>query len=277
MGRTLLFALMIALGVARPALSQAIEVIRINGSGSALDMLKPLAESYQRSNRQVRIVVEKPLGSSGAINALLAGALGLAMSSKPLRAEEADRGARLHPYGRTPLAIVTEPGVPASNVTTQQLEEIYSGRVTQWQQGGPIRLVLRPQGDIDTQILRALSPGLDKAVSVSQVRPGMLMAVTDPEATALIARTQGALGTSGLASVLGEKLPMKILTLNGVRPTTGTLANGAYPMAKEVGIVTTPRTPAAALAFIDFLFSKPGRILAEKAGVLVTGSAAPSR
>jgi len=277
MRRALLLALMIALGAARPGLGQAIEVIRVNGSGSALDLIRPLAESYQRSNRQVRIVVEKPLGSSGAIKALLAGALDLAMSSKPLSAEEAGRGARLRAYGRTPLAIVTEPGNPASDLTTQQLEEIYSGRVTQWQQGGPIRLVLRPQGDIDTQILRALSPGLNQAVSLSQIRPGMLMAVTDPEATALIARTQGALGTSGLASVLGEKLPMKMLTLNGVRPTTGTLASGAYPMAKEIGIVTTPRTPAAALAFIDFLFSRPGRILAEKAGVLVTGSAALSR
>jgi len=277
MRRVLLWAFVISLGAARPGLGQAIELVRINGSGSALDLIRPVAESYQRSHRQVRIVLEKPLGSSGAIKALLAGALDLAMSSKPLSAEEAGRGARLRAYGRTPLAIVTEPGVSASDVTTQQLEEIYSGKVTQWPQGGPIRLVLRPQGDVDTLILRALSPGLDQAVSLSQVRPGMLMAVTDPEATALIARTQGALGAAGLASVLGEKLPLKVLTLNGVRPTLGTLASGTYPMAKEISVVTTPRTAAAALAFIDFLFSKSGRTLAEKAGVLVTGSAAPSR
>ncbi len=271
------WALVLSLGTALPGLCQATEVIRINGSGSALDMLKPLAESYQRKHRQVQIVIEKPLGSSGAIKALLAGVLDVAMSSRPISAEEAGRGARWQSYGKTPLALVTEMSAPVSDITTQFLEDIYAGRVAQWKPGNPIRLVLRPQSDIDTQILRSLSPGLNQAVSLSQGRPGMLMAVTDLEAMALIAKTQGGVGPSGLVGVLVENLPLNVLTLNGVRPTTGTLASGAYPLAKEISVVTTAKTPAAALAFIDFIFSATGRSQAEKVGVLVTGSPVPSR
>jgi phosphate transport system substrate-binding protein len=258
-------------------MGQGTEEIRINGSGTALDMLKPLAEAYQQKHPMVRIAIEKPLGSSGAIKALLAGALDLALSSKPLTAEEAARGARLQRYGRTPLAIVAERSVPMSDLTTQQLEDLYAGRLTQWKPGSPIRLVLRPQSDIDTQILRSLSPGLHQAVTLAHGRPGMLMAVTDPEATALLVRTQGAIGASGLTGLLVEKLPLKVLTLNGVRPTTGTLASGAYPLAKEISLVTTAKTPAAAWAFIDFIYSAAGRSQAETVGVLVTGASAPSR
>jgi len=277
MTRRLLWILAISLGTALSGLGQTTEEIRINGSGTALDMLKPLAEAYQRKHPQVRIAVEKPLGSSGAIKALLAGALDLALSSKPLAAEEAARGARLQGYGRTPLAIVAEKSVPMTDISTQQLEDLYAGRLTQWKPGSPVRLVLRPQSDIDTQILRALSPGLNQAVTQAHGRPGMLMAVTDPEATALMARTQGGFGASGLAGLLVEKPPLKVLALNGVLPTTGTLASGAYPLAKEISVVTTAKTPAAAWAFIDFIYSAAGRAQAEKVGVLVMGASVPDR
>ena len=45
----------------------ASDTIRINGSGSALDMLKPLVKAYQKTNRNVRVEIEKPLGSTRKI------------------------------------------------------------------------------------------------------------------------------------------------------------------------------------------------------------------
>ena len=103
--------------------------------------------------------------------------------------------------------------------------------MTRWASGSPLRLVLRPEGDIDTRILRDFSPAMDQAVSLAQARPGMLLAVTDPEATALVARTQGGVGFAGLASVLGDGHPLKVLTFNGLGPTPALLASGAYPAA----------------------------------------------
>jgi phosphate transport system substrate-binding protein len=86
----------------------AVEVIRINGSGSALDMMKPLVETYSKSTPGVSFEMEKPLGSSGALKALLAGVLDIALTSKPLDAEMTGKGAKLRPFGKTPLAIVTQ-------------------------------------------------------------------------------------------------------------------------------------------------------------------------
>jgi phosphate transport system substrate-binding protein len=275
MRKTSAWTIAFMLCTAWPGWGQATDTIRVNGSGSAMSMLRPLAEAYQRSNRQVEIAIGRPLGSSGALKALLAGALDLAVSSKPLTPDEAAKGARLYAYGRTPLAIVAEKAVPATDLSSAQLEDILAGRMTRWTSGPALRLVLRPEGDIDTQILRGYSPAMNQAVSLAQARPGMLLAVTDPEATALIARTQGGVGLVGLASVLGDGHPLKLLTFNGVSPTTALLASGTYPLAKDIHLVVTNRATPAVRAFVDFLYSKPGRALAQKAGVWVTASTAP--
>jgi phosphate transport system substrate-binding protein len=278
MKRTRLLPFVIIMtGIALSGLCHAEDRIRINGSGSALDMMKPLVEAYAKSHPGVRIDIEKPLGSSGAIKALLAGALDLAVSSKRLKPEEEAQGARQSAYGRTPLAFVTQRNVPLTNITTQELEDIYSGRTTTWKNGELIRLILRPEGDVDTTIIRGLSPGMNKAMDVAKSRPGMVTAVTDPEAYDLIARTPGGVGASGLTSIIVERLPLNILTLNGVKPSAASLAKGTYPLNKEISFITTSRTPPAAVKFIDFLYSPQGRAIAEKTGVLVTAGSAPGR
>jgi len=248
----------------------AAETVRINGSGSSLSMLKPMVEAYLKSNRGVRIEIEKPLGSSGAIKALLAGALDVVASSRAPKPEEAAQGAQLREFGRTPLVIVTEKSVKKLNITTKELEEIYTGSNSKWQNGETIRLVIRPREDMDTQIMRGLSPGMNNAVTTSQSRPGMIVAITDLDAYTTISKTPGALGSSGLTSIITEKLPLNILTLNGVAPTPKNLANGSYPLSKGIYFVTSSRTSREAQKFINFVFSPQGRAIASKVGVLVT-------
>ena len=68
------------------------ELIRVNGSGAALDMMTLLNDAYQKLHPEIRIEMLKPLGSSGAIKALLAGALDLAVSSKTAAARAGGAG-----------------------------------------------------------------------------------------------------------------------------------------------------------------------------------------
>lgn len=256
--------------LALPFSCPAADIIRINGSGSALDMMKPLAAAYQKGNRNVRIVMEKPLGSSGAVKALLAGALDLVISSKPLKPEDLANGARLRPYGKTPLVIIAEKGVPKKNITTKELEDIHTGTSTSWSNGEKIRLIMRPQTDVDSTILSSLSPGMAAAMATARSRPGMIVAITDPEAYATVSRTPGGIGASGLTSIMAEKIRVTPLTLNGITASLKTLANGVYPLAKEISLVTTSKTPLAAHKLISFIMSPQGRAIAEKNGVLVT-------
>ena len=257
-----------------PAAAAHPETVRINGSGAPLEMLKPLANAYMKSNPGVTIVIDKPLGSSGAVKALLAGALDLALSSKQLKPEEAAKGARAVEYGLTPLMIVSGKGGGRGSVTTRELEDIFSGRTNKWPSGEIIRPVLRPEGDIDTTIFRKLSAGMDRALTIAHGQRGALIAVTDPESNESLARTPGSVGTAALCGFEQQKLPLTVLSLNGVAPTTRNLANGSYPLAKDIRFITTDRISPAARRFLDFVLSPKGRALAEKQGVVFEKSTA---
>jgi phosphate transport system substrate-binding protein len=252
-----------------PAHVLAGETVRINGSGTGLEMMKPLIEAYVKSVPGVTFVMDKPLGSSGAIKALIAGALDIAVSSKLLKPEEAAQGANLRPFGKTPLAIVTGSNVPVKNISTEELEAIYSGRNRKWPDSNEsIRVILRPLEDIDTKILRGLSPGMNEAITQAQSRRGMITAVTDVDSNQAVADTIGSIGTSGLAGIMVEKTSLNILSLNNVMPTLESLADGRYPLAKEIHFVTMSDLAESVQSFLDFIYSDKGRFIVENIGVL---------
>jgi phosphate transport system substrate-binding protein len=264
-----------ALFLMLPGLCLAAETITVNGSGSALDMMKPIIAAFQKNNKDVLVKMEKPLGSSGAVKALMGGALDFVVSSKRLKPEEEAKGVRLQVYGKTPLVIITENNVQKADITTKELEDIYSGKNTRWPGGEIVRTVLRPNEDIDTKILAALSPEMTKAMTFAKSRPGMIVAVTDPESYHTVSKIPGAIGATGMTSIITEKLTVKSLKLNGVTPSPQNLANGTYPLAKEISIVTTSKTSPAAQKLISFMLSSQGRAIAGKTGVLVTSGVTP--
>lgn len=245
------------------------ETVRINGSGTALEVMKPLIAAYAKSHPGVMLEMHKPLGSAGALKALKAGVIDIAVTSRPLKPGEAAWGLKFRAFGKTPLAIVTGKGVSQKNILTGELEAIYSGVTRKWANGEVIRVVLRPAEDIDTMTLRGLSPGMDKAMSEAQKRQGMIMAVTDPESNEMMLKTAGSIGASGLAGIIVDKLPLNILSLNGVMPTPMALAEGRYPIAKDIDFVTTDKLPDAAAKFLEFVYSEKGCAIVKKFGVLL--------
>ena len=264
------FLFLTTLFFAGPLHVLAVDEIRINGSGTCLQMMKPLIENFNRETRGVSVKMEKPLGSAGAIKALLAGAIDIAVVSRPLKPEEIAQGAQFRDFGKTPLAIVTEKSLPLKNISTRELEDIYSGKTVKWPNGETIRIILRPNEDADTRIIKGLSPGMIEAIAQAQQRRGLIIAVTDPESDEAVTKTRGSIGASGLAGVIVGKLPLNVLALNGVKPSRENLANGTYPLAKDISFVTTSKFPDAAEKFLSFIYSKKGRSIAEKTGVLIT-------
>src|SRR5512143_2431497 len=95
--------ILLAAGAALAGICPADDTVRINGTGSALDMVKPLIKAFTKKTSNVHIEMGRPLGSSGSVKALLAGALDIAVIGSPLAAEDIAKGARQSAYGSTPL------------------------------------------------------------------------------------------------------------------------------------------------------------------------------
>lgn len=242
------------------------EELKLGGTGAALGTMQLLADAYVEGHPDVKIVILPSMGSGGAIKAVMAGAIQLGLSSRPLTEAEVKGGAAEIEYGRTPLVFATSVANKTVGVSTQDLVDIYAARTERWPDGTRIRLVLRPLGDVDSEFVKSLSPAMREATSAAERRKGLSFAVTDQDAATSIENVPGALGPSTLALILSERRQIKALKLNGIVPDTKSIADGTYPLQKRLSFITGPKTDAAARAFVGFVRSASGRAILERTG-----------
>ena len=248
--------------------------LTVGGTGSAMPLVGQFAQAYGSLEPNVKVrVVDPPLGSNGAIRAVLAGAVDLAVLGKPLTEAEKAQGCQDWELGRTPFLVVTERKLPLPGFTVEQLAAIYSGKMTTWSDGSPIRLVVRNLFESDTLILRKMSPDMDRAVDVALARPGMLVAANDLENIDLLERTPDSLGTSNLALVQAQNRKLNALPIDSKEPTLAALRQGTYPYSKSIYLARGPRLSPVAQGFLEFILSASGKEILDRAGYVP----APSR
>lgn len=248
----------------------AAKEIRIGGTGSALAAMKLLGEQFRKKHPDIAITVLPSLGSSGGIKALLGGDLDIAISYRELYGDEYQKGLAAIEYARTPFVFLTHKTNKLSNITLQEVADIYSGKTKIWPDDTPIRLILRPAGEASTKILERMSEDMKKAVANSLKRNGLNIAINDQENANLIERLPGSFGAGALCQIISEKRDLNILSLNGVKPDIRTLADGAYPYFKTFYIITGPKSSTQVRQFMAFVFSPSGRSILSKTGHMVT-------
>jgi phosphate transport system substrate-binding protein len=242
------------------------EELKIGGTGAALATMQLMAQAYAKSHPETKITVLPSLGSGGGIKAVLSGAIQLAVSSRPLTDAEGRLGAVAVPYGRTPFVFATSTRTAVSSLTTRELVDIYAGRTDQWKDGQKIRLVLRPVGDTDSEMIKSISPEMREAKTAAEQRKGLPFAVTDQEAADAIEKLPGALGPSTLTQILSERRQLKALRLNAIEPNAKSIADGSYPLHKELSLVTGPKSPSSVQQFVAFVQSAAGREILQQTG-----------
>jgi phosphate transport system substrate-binding protein len=253
--------------------AEAAESVRIGGTGAALGTMQLLAEQFSKSNPDVKITTVANLGSAGSIKAVASGAIDLALASRPLSESENKLGVAQQEYARTPFVFAVSAKSEVRAITRKELADIYSGRMTAWPDGGTIRLVLRPASDIDTAIVKGISPGIRHGVSAAEKRPGVHISVTDQDAAGDLERIPGAIGPSTLALIVSERRALRALALDGVEPTPANAAAKTYPLYKQLFFVTGARRPAAAERFIAYVRSPAGRKMLADNGHWIAGAA----
>jgi len=145
---------------------------------------------------------------------------------------------------RSGLCLVTNRANPVPGITRAQIQDIVAGRVTNWSQipGSKRTDAIVPVGLGPT----TGSGQVFQSVFVDDATPSVYRPVTLPSDTALrdyIAQTPAAFGYADIA-LTGL---LHVLAYNGVACTRGTIASGAYPGARPLGVVTRGR-PRGALA-----------------------------
>lgn len=242
------------------------EIVRVGGTGSGTLLLQHMAQAYvrQQPGTQIKAVLP-PLGGNGGLRALSAAAIDLAIVSSPPRrasGEDAPAGGSLL-WVKTPLAMVARNGAGGNGssnpgLSRDQVADIFSGRLAQWPDGRPIRLVLRSQRESDLKLLRAISPEIDAAVGLALKRTGIPVAENDVENRQILERTPGSFGIVPLGQLmLPENQPTELvpLPIDGVMPSTAALRSRAYPYEKPFYLAFGKAPSAATRDFLAFLQS----------------------
>lgn len=257
--------LLASMALSPSALAETAHKLTIGGTGSAMASMQLLADAFVKSHPDYSVQVLPSLGSGGGIQAVAQGKIDIAVSARALKEKEQAKPISATEYARTPIVFVTHQDTAATNVTIDQLPHFYSGRAD-WPDGTRMRLIMRPVGEADIDLLRGISGEMKAAIDSATARHELFVAMDDQANAEALESTPGSFGLSTLAQVTSEKRKVKLLSLDGVAGTVETMKAGRYPYSKSLYTVTNREASAEVRNFIDFMMSPAGRELLIEAG-----------
>lgn len=241
----------------------------VAGSGTCIPIVRLLAEEFQRSHPGMEVRVPPSIGSAGGVTAAAAGAVEIGMVSRPLRTDEAQKGLVIKPFARTAIVFAASPAVPDRDLSYADIVAIYRGQKRQWKNGRTIVVLTREPRDSGIAVLRENIPGFGEAYDASRDKKFWATFYTDQEMNQALARSRDVLGITDRGAVVAEKLPVKMLSLNGVEPHDNNVRSGRYPLFKTLAFVHRPGTLSrTGTSCLRFVFSGRGRKLLKTYGYL---------
>ncbi len=237
----------------------ASDKLLIDGSTGVKPLIAALANQYAEAADNPKVVIGEGLRPNDRIQALLDGNIDIAMASHGIDAERLYRqGLKVHKIAITAVVLGANSSVEVSNISNQQLCDIYAGQLTDWRQLGGQSLALipliRPFDEVDTEVINMQIPCFNKAMVPSHVA----VYEKSGQMAKAIAKTPGAIGMTTLVRVAQSKGKIRALALNGVLPAARNLASGNYPLVRNMYLITAQQPTDMVTAFITFVRSPIG-------------------
>ncbi|MBT0665261.1 extracellular solute-binding protein [Geobacter pelophilus] len=243
------------------ASSACAETIKIGGSGSMIPMLTDIAKAYMEQHPGDKVEVnQKSLGQPGGIEALTAGSVDIAMSAIRLTDAQLRLPLKAYEIARVAGVVAVTNDVPVSNISTQQLCDIYSGKIKTWEQFGgndsAILVLTRPESDSTKFRLR-------KSFACMENLKESPAAVNLPKSqdmfNALVSKSNaiGIVDAIAMAEGIGKFKAIKIDGKNYSQYETG---QWPYGYRNQL-VVRNTETKTAVKKFLEFVKSPEGQYL----------------
>ena len=246
--------------------------IQNKGSDTMVNLALAWAEAYRNVEPDVDIAVTGG-GSGTGIAALINGTVDIANASREMQADEiADAEANgIEPQEYVvavdALAVIVNLKNPVSQLTIDQLSDIFSGRITNWKDVGgedaPIILVSR-ESNSGTHVY-FLEQVVRKGDSESTVvfAPQTLLMPSSVGITSEVQRNPHAIGYDGLGYVDTDTEKLIAVAKDAdspfVLPSVQSGADGSYPISRPLYMYTTAAPDAVIAAYLDWILGPDGQ------------------
>ncbi len=243
---------------------QPVTSIKISGSDTCRPLVEILARAYSKSHPELKIRFLPSTHSKGGIEGAAQGLLDIGLVSRELKPEEKALGLTYLLLSNDGLAVATNNSVKVKNLTTQQVRDIYSGKVKNWKELGgadaPIVVLDRNEDESAKIILRQYVLG-----KTLQITKEATVLYYESDMVETLEKTPNTIGYLSLGYALSKKLPINLISLDGVVPSVTNVLNGKYKVTMPLGIVYIKPKPQTK-KLIDFFQSEEANRLMIKNG-----------
>jgi len=264
-------SLLLAILLVSPALVGQ-EKITVKGSDTMVILAQRWAERYMTKNPNVVIQVTGG-GSGTGISALINGSTDICNASRPMKPSERDKlKARYGTRGveikaaQDGLAIYVNQENPVTELSLEQIRDIYAGRITNWRAigGRDERIILYGrENNSGTYVYFKDNVLMGEDYSASmQSLPGTAGVVN------AVARDKIGIGFGGSAYGKGirELKVKKDASSTAYAPTPENIKSGDYPIARFLFMYVKNRPTGAMKEFIDWTLGDEGQKIVSEVG-----------
>lgn len=226
----------------------------LTGSSTVAPLTAEISKRFESGHPGVRVDVQSG-GSSRGITDARQGVADIGMVSRALKPEEKDLKA--FSIARDGVTVILHKENPVQSLSDKQIVDIYTGKVTNWKQVGgqdrAITVVSKAEGrstlELFTNYFKLKNTDIKAQVVIGENEQGIKTVAGNPNAI-------GYVSIGSAENSAANKVPIKLLPVNGVAATTANVQNSTFPISRPLNLVTKTEPQGLAKEFIDFAQSQ---------------------
>ncbi len=245
--------------------------IQVKGSDTMVNLGQAWAEAYMKINPAVSIAVTGG-GSGTGISAMISNTCDIAEVSREMKPSEITlaKNKGFEPVefkaALDGLAVVVNPSNPISQLTIDELADIFTGKIKNWQEVGgrdaEIVLLSREVNSGTHVYFKEHVLRKGNSSGTEEFSPGALLLPSSQAIADEMVQNPDAIGYYGMGYISDKQKALNIARDKNspyVAPTIENVMNDSYPISRPLLIYSRKNPPAVIKEFIDFILSPAGQ------------------
>lgn len=237
------------------------ETITVAGSTAFQPFAEKLAEEFMGSHTGVRVNVQGG-GSAVGIQSAQAGVVQIGMADLVTLPREAE-GLNSIVVARDAIVVIVHPDNKVSNLSLQQIQDIFSGKLNNWGQLGgekkSITIVSREEGSGTRDSFHNL---VLKGIHIS---PHALIQNSTGAVRQMVQGDSSAIGYITYGALSNE---VKAIAIDGIEASPQNIHAGKYGIIRPIFLLTKGELKGKASEFVNFILSPQGQKIIASDGLL---------
>jgi len=258
--------------------------IQNKGSDTMVNLALAWAEKYQQDHPDLRISVTGG-GTGTGITSLLNGTVDIANASRKIKSEEIETARKIglepveYIVAKDAIAVIVNPNNPITQLTLQQLSDIYSGKIGNWSEVGGVdrpivRLSRETNSGTHTYFLEyVIRQGNNSDNTIFS--PTTLLLPSSEGIIAEVSDNPNAIGYDGLGYITSTVKVLAVADKGSeqfVLPSVDTVNKKQYPISRDLYMYTPGEDSAEVLEYIDWILSADGQSIVQQLGFVPVSS-----